>query len=171
MTEQAAQPKKREVQKHFLPKGYKSPHATTISQWLTFGGTLPAGEVLHKFEMQVALPEVPEGEAVVYGLTVGDFVQRGAQKLGTEVDNTFKKTLFQGIDSPSKAGEADPKMHLAAQKALDKWTYSPRVGKGKTAAVSDVVASLVAAGVLPEGAVGEITTNEQLQAAVAALQK
>jgi len=157
--------KKREVQQHPLPKGYKSPFRNVISQWLTFGGTLPEGEILHKYEMQLGVPEVEDVDSL-YGFKLGEIVLKGVQKLGTEVDNAFKKTLFAGIDKPTDAGNVDAKNHLTAQRQLDKYIYTPRVGKGKTTAVSNVVASLVAAGVLPESALAEITTNDELQVAI-----
>ena len=164
--------KKREVKKHHLPKGYKSPFDNVLSQWLTYGGTLPKGEVMHKFEMQIAIPGATEGKlGAYYGLKVDDFLMRGAQKLGTEVDDAFKKTLFIGVDRPNDAGKVTPTNHTNAQRQLDKWVYSPRVGKGKTTAVSAVVASLVEAGVLPDAAIETITTNDELQKAIAGATK
>lgn len=161
--------KKREVEKHYLPEDYNGRCQGTegedyFSSFITFGGKLAKDEVLHKFEMRLPLPTVDDetfnDEALsLFNLSAIDMVKRAIAKLATDVDDSFKKTLFQGIDAPTDAslGEVN---HNAAQIKIDDWRYSPQTGKGKTVKVADVVARLKAQGKLPADA--EISTNEEL---------
>lgn len=164
----------RKVEKHFLPNEYDgrcTGDQDYISQWLSYGGDLPEGETLHKFEMRLPIPKTDDEAQKMYNKSLDDLVRDGVAKLGTIIDDSFKPVLFKGIDAPEFAENANEKAHLKAQEKADGWRYTPRTGSGKTTAVSNVVASLVAAGVLTEEQAESIETNDDLQRTIASLNK
>lgn len=175
--------KARETQKHFLPTNYKGRCVTgaALSKWVTVGGKLPDGEILHRFEYKLPLP-VNDKEAVeMFNLTIADLVRAGVSQIGNNIDDKIKLTvesdsdgneisrsgIFQTVNAGEGASGVTKKQHLSGQEIADKWRYSPPKAKVETTPVATIVASLVAKGLVSEEAGAAIRTNDDLQRAIA----
>ena len=165
---------RREVQKHFLPNSYKGRCTTAgkvISQFLTFKKRdLKEGEILHKFELRLPVPTTNDEAMGFYGLTLDQIIERGVEKTGNDLDKTVTAALFKDLKLPTDASTIKPAVQLSAQKKADEWKYTPRTGSGKSTKVSEVVAKLVEKGILPKYALDTITTNDELQKAIASIE-
>ena len=77
-----------------------------------------------------------------YGLSLKDLIIRGYQKLATDIDDEVKKVLFTGIKTPITAGKVDPKTHIKAQEAADKWVWTARATAGSKSFSIDETAQI-----------------------------
>ena len=153
--------KKRKVERHYVSEDVR-PGGRVTSQFLTFGGKLEEGEVLHKFEMVLRLPEEVEG-AQIYGYSLNDILAKGIEKIGTEYDGSFKKILFARVTSPEQAVNTSQYNHDEAQKALNNWEYSPRQSTAKKVEVSSVLTMMVKTGAITQEEAEGINTAADLE--------
>lgn len=176
--------KVRETNKHFVPASYKGRCSTgaTLSKWVTVGGKLPEGEILHRFEYKLPLPANDKEALEAFNLSINDLVRAGVSQIGNNIDDKIKLSvkmsddgkkeisrsgIFQTVKPGTNAESVTKKQHLSGQAIADEWRYSPPKAKVETTPVATIVASLVAKGLVSEEAGALIRTNDDLQRAIA----
>lgn len=98
----------RETQLHYLPSTYDgrcqgSENVNYVNSFVSFGGSLPEDEVLHKFEMRLPIPQEKPGKKFdaevkdLFNFTASDFISKSLSKILTDVDEIFKGILFGDV--------------------------------------------------------------------------
>jgi hypothetical protein len=188
--EKKKEPRKTEV--HYLPVDYDGRCQGTekvdyVSSFVTFGGTLPEGEVLHKFEMRLPIPDASSCEALdaeckeFFNYSASNMVNKALGKILTDVDELFKAHMFKEVKgendevvflevpSPTEAGSLyEEARHLHAQNEIDEWRFTPRA-VGKTVTVASFIQQLLSTGRVKPDQVEGIETQADLFAKLAEL--
>ena len=105
-----------------------------------------------------------------YNISLQGLIDKGLSQIGYSIDDKVIAILYDEIEDAFVAEDIPPVVsdrHLLAQAAADEWKWTPATGKAKTTKVETMVKSLVAKGFLPESAIAEITTDADLQSAIA----
>lgn len=168
VTSNEAKKSLREVVTHALPAGYagRCEGATCYSAHPTFGGKLPEGEQLHKFQILLPIPRDLSEVESLYGYTAEQALERFVKAIYTDMDAEIKKALFDGVESPVDAQYVSEAAHMDAQLKADEWRYVPRTAGSKKTSVDTVVATLLASGAISQEVADGIKTVDDLNRAI-----
>lgn len=158
----------REVVTHSLPAEYvgRCEGVNCYSAHPTFGGKLPEGEKLHKFQILLPIPRDLSEVESLYGYTAEQALERFVKAIYTDMDSEIKKSLFNGVESPTDAQYVSDDAHMKAQLVADDWRYTPRTAGAKNTSVATVVATLLASGAISQEIADNIKTVDDLNRAI-----